>query len=196
MTFKRRKQYRLPGHDYSDPGYYFVTICVRQKSASFGEIIKRKMRLSSEGRTARRLWLQIPQQFQDVALDEFIVMPDHVHGLLIIQDSERKNLINQIPTTAAKGIKLNPMLDGRTTLGRIVRWYKGRVTYEINRASRMRFAWQSRFHDHVVRDERALNDLRRYIITNPIRRESDGENTENIPFREKDSPDAARSRYK
>lgn len=99
MTYKRNKQYRLPGYDYSGDGEYFVTICVNKRKPYLGEIENGEMILSNIGKIADRIWKEIANKFDNVKLDVYQVMPDHFHGILIIKPKYKsRNLINQIPT--------------------------------------------------------------------------------------------------
>lgn len=75
---------RLQTHDYSSNGYYFLTICTKNRENYFGEIVNNKMQLSKIGKTAKKFWREIPKHFPFVKLDEFVVMPNHVHGIIII----------------------------------------------------------------------------------------------------------------
>jgi REP element-mobilizing transposase RayT len=188
MDYKLKKQYRLPDYDYSEIGYYFVTICTKGKKCCFGDVVERKVRLSGIGEVVKKYWLEIPEHFEDVRVDEWVVMPNHVHGIIVIEKhkcrnetwyASRRNMINHVPTN--HGIKNNPMKLGAISLGRIIRWFKGRVKYEVGKLSNQKhFAWQSRFYDHVIRNEKSLGEIREYIRNNPMKWELDRENLENL----------------
>ncbi len=199
---------RLKGHDYSGDGLYFITICTHDRELFFGDVVDNKMILNDLGQMAEKYWLEIPQHFENIELDEFIIMPNHVHGIIVIDNTAdggkhrvrcdargftdarvRRDAINRVSTDAAQhtdtndnhtgGItgKYNPM--GKKSLGEIVRWFKGRYKFEsktINPA----FAWQTRFYDHVVRNENSLDNIRQYIINNPAQWENDRNDQENI----------------
>jgi REP element-mobilizing transposase RayT len=136
-------------------------------------------------------WLQIPYQFPHVMLDKYVVMPNHVHGIICIVDDGRngyRGAINRasITETANDNTSINnenhtrggatgnhnPMLtDGN--LGRIIRWYKGRCTYEIHQRNYHGFQWQERFWDHIIRNGQSLQRIRNYIHNNPLNWKTD-----------------------
>jgi putative transposase len=154
---------RLPGWDYATPAAYFVTVVTRNRHPFFGYIRNGVMHCSPLGRLAWDIWYLLPSQFPHCTLDAFVVMPDHIHGILVIGEPE--NLAN----AGHGGITRhhNPMLSPHS-LSRVMRWYKGRCTHDM-RALRPDFGWQSRFYDRILRDEKALDTVRHYIETNPTR---------------------------
>ncbi len=86
--FHNRRSIRLPGYDYSRPGYYFVTVCIHDMTQKlFGDVVEGKMGLNDAGKCARQCWLDIPMHFPNVKLDEYIIMPNHIHGVIVICDS-------------------------------------------------------------------------------------------------------------
>ena len=171
---------RLYSWDYGWNGMYFVTICTSGKRCYLGHY-HIPDRLFPAGFVARKHWLEIPNHFPFVKLDAFTIMPNHVHGIVIINKPESngkllqsRDAINRVSTGlsnvnmvhgngGATG-KHNPMLQGN--LSRIIRWYKGRVTFEI-RKTNPQFAWQSRFHDHIIRNREEYHGIRQYIVDNP-----------------------------
>ena len=183
----RIKSTRLENWDYSSAGYYFVTICVKNSECLFGNISNDGVVLTEIGNIAERCWLDIPQQFINVELDEFIIMPNHIHGIIAIlnrkedgcnvkceeADNQESNIIDidyrkSIHRTVPM-IKNNPMYN-HNSLSAIVRWYKGRTTFEINRLNKsISFHWLSRFYDHIIRDEKELFKIREYIVNNPLK---------------------------
>jgi REP element-mobilizing transposase RayT len=138
------------------------------------------MAMSIPGKIAYACWAEIPEQFDFIELDEFVLMPNHVHGIIIInhEKTERRDAINRVSTAKNDGQMAtnradktggitgenNPML--QKNLSRVIRWFKGRVTYE-SRKIFPDFAWQARFYDHIVRDDTELNRIRLYIRQNP-----------------------------
>lgn len=187
-----RKSIRLKGWDYRNPGLYFITICTKDRQHHFGEIKDDIMGLSVPGSIAWHYWRQIPDHQSNIILDEFVVMPNHLHGILGIASSDA---INRVPTAQKQvgspiyrdpkkdtgGITRqdNPMLY-KNHLGRIIRWYKGRCTFEIRKRDYSDFAWQSRFYDHIIRNEKSLNRIREYIFNNPLRWQQDRENPDRV----------------
>lgn len=129
------------------------------------------MFLSKLGKKVDEIWLAIPNKFDNIELDVHQTMPDHFHGIIIINNPhDCRNLINQIPTEEPvfkSGIKNNPMELEHISLGRIIRWFKGRVKFESKKILPA-FKWQSRFHERVIRDEKEFYFIREYIINNPL----------------------------
>jgi len=183
MTDLFRDTYRIPSArldswDYGDNAAYFVTICTAERQNYFGEIVDGKMVLPTTGETARQIWLEIPSRFPYVLLDEFVVMPNHIHGIVIIDKPEDPvetrfiasksdaagSVIREGKCGGATGNK-NPML--HENLSKIIRWYKGRTTFETRKIL-SGFDWQARFHDHIIRDNKEFDNIREYIINNPV----------------------------
>ncbi|MFA5769951.1 MAG: transposase [Patescibacteria group bacterium] len=184
MSDKFRNIYRIPSSrlsnwNYSENGYYFVTICTKEREHYFGEIINNKMNLSKIGKIVQKYWFEIPYHFPFVELDEFIVMPNHIHGITIIKNQHNfvcRDVINHVSTeNTNKNIfsKISPM--NKHSLGAIIRWYKGRTTFEI-RKQKFNFSWQTRFYDQIIRNEKSLYYIRQYIRDNPINWETDRNN--------------------
>ena len=167
---------RLPGWDYATAAAYFVTVCTRDRHPFFGHIAHQVMYRSRLGQMAWDIWDLIPSQFPHCTLDAFVVMPDHIHGILVIGDAGidrigRRDAINRVSTanTTPGGATQhhNPMLSPHS-LSRVIRWYKGRCTHDMH-VLRPDFGWQSRFYDRIIRNEKELEAVRHYIETNPAR---------------------------
>lgn len=174
MSEKFKNRYRissarLPGWDYSRKGAYFITICTQPRFPFFGIIQNGKMMLSPIGETAKNRWLDIPTQFPNLRLDEFVIMPDHLHGILIIHrvvDGHNSNeTLSEHPQGGFAGLK-NPML--HNNISRVIRWYKGRCCFEIRKIS-IEFSWQPRFYDRLIRNPKEFERIRKYIRENPLR---------------------------
>ena len=166
-AFGDQRQYRLPHYDYSSEGAYFVTICTKNREDYFGKIRGGIMGLNEVGLVAHQVWTELPSYFNEVILDEFIVMPNHIHAILFISC---RHAINRVPTGKANGGATgiyNPM--GKGTLGEIIRSFKARITFEIRKKSIADFSWQPRFYDHVIRNETELTRIRKYIRNNPLK---------------------------
>jgi len=176
----RIKSARLKNWDYSWNAMYFVTICTQDREFYFGVIVKGEMILSTIGEIAQKYWEEIPKHFPFVELNEFVVMPNHIHGIItIINDSDigndnigrdainRVSTVNRVSTERGgiTGMK-NPMLSNN--LSKIIRWYKGRVSFE-SRKIHADFRWQARFHDHIIRNDESFQKIRGYIINNPLK---------------------------
>ena len=171
----RLSSVRLPGYDYSQAGAYFVTICSQDRLCWFGEIKNSQVILSKSGKIINKIWQLIPQYFENSRLDEFIIMPNHLHGIIILNESYRRHAINRVPTTITTNTinggvtgMYNPMLSN-DSLPKIIRWFKGRCTYEIRKKFPDQFfRWQPRFYEHVIRDDISLKNIREYIRHNPL----------------------------
>ena len=150
-----RKPTRLPGYDYSQAGYYFVTICTHNKIHLFGEITSGNMILNQLGEIVVATWTNLPKHFIGISIDDFIVMPNHLHGIIIIEDV--KTPLKQTP------IK-NPSLV--VIVGSFKTWSARKINALTNRTGKP--VWQRSFYDHVIRNETGLNHIREYIINNPI----------------------------
>jgi len=181
---------RLPGWDYSAPGAYFVTICCKERVCWFGVVNEGKMILSDIGKTADYYWKKIAENSQNVILDKYVVMPNHVHGILILTDDLTKNnddncdyvgrdAINRVSTKPNHELKggitaeHNPMSNPKS-ISYIIRAYKVRCTKEIrNKYPNVYFEWQPRFYDHIILNEYELHRIREYICNNPGKWEDD-----------------------
>lgn len=149
---------RLKGYDYALPGCYFVTICTKNREHFFGGIKNGIIRFSEIGKIAEKFWREIPEHFPYAQLDEFVVMPNHVHGIIQIMSREGRDAINRVSTHSKTE---------NASLSKIIRWHKGRSTFEIRKYGISHFSWQSRFYDHIIRDDESLNKIRSYIKQNP-----------------------------
>ena len=168
---------RLKGWDYSSTGYYFVTICTRYRECIFGRIVEDKMVLTGIGRIVKRFWLGIPEHFENAKLDEFVIMPNHVHGIIAIGNQYYRDAINGVSTYKGGITQTHNPTISENSLSKIIRWYKGRSTFEINRVqNKIGFAWQSRFYDHIIRNEKSLLEIREYIHNNPLKWDIDENN--------------------
>jgi putative transposase len=171
MPIPSSRSRRLYGYDYSLAGAYFITICTKYKQPFFGRIESGILEKTTAAIITQTIWEQIPVQFPFVELDEFVVMPDHIHGIIIIhetQDPVGTRLIAclQDPNQKPGGFagNQNPMF--HQNLSRIVRWFKGRCTFEI-RKSDSTFEWQSNYHEHIIRNTDAYERICQYIRDNP-----------------------------
>jgi putative transposase len=205
---KYQNKYRKPSvraywWDYGRNGLYFVTICTQNRFHFFGEIVEARFIATPIGEIAQTIWLEIPNQFNYVRLGEFIVMPNHIHGIIMIDHAHvearfiasateevnaspvetrfiasspgegdlsnaESRLIAPLPGGFAQD--KNPMLNDN--LSRIIRWYKGRTTFE-SRKIHADFAWQTRFYDHIIRNDTEHEKISNYIVSNPEKWEND-----------------------
>ncbi|HTY36592.1 MAG TPA: transposase [Bacteroidota bacterium] len=158
---------RLKGYDYSLPGKYFVTICTKSRVNFFGVVEHKTMRLSQAGKIAGACWMEIPEHHDHVVLDEFIVMPNHVHGILVlISECSRSDVACNVTATVG-GSFMSAISPKQGSLGSIVRSYKSAVANQCHRIGLDDFQWQPRYHDHIIRDHNELSRIRAYIRNNP-----------------------------
>lgn len=162
-----RRSLRLPGYDYTFPTAYFVTILTWQRRPVLGQVIDHAMQLSKTGLIAQREWLRLAQRFTQVELDAFVVMPDHLHGILLLLDVKARSTEG---TSAADDSPSRPhVVPG--SLGAIVRAYKSTVArlVNFNRFSGGEPFWQRNYFERIIFDERDLERVREYIRSNPLR---------------------------
>ena len=177
-----RKNNRLPSYDYSTPGWYFVTICVQDMECALGEISNGKMVLNGMGRVVEKQWLWLKENFIYVDLDEFVIMPNHIHGILIIN--------NVVGTTLGLSQAIEP--DNRTSRGlslhdrkfnllsKTINAFKTTSSKKIHQSG-INFIWQRSFYDHIIDFEKnELENIREYIKNNPAKWEWDRENNNSI----------------
>ena len=191
-----RRSIRLEGYDYSQAGAYFVTICIKNKENSLGKIIDGEMFLSGIGRIAEECWNKIPTHYPCVQLDKYVIMPNHIHGIIrIIDDVGAEDFQPLRPHTQKNinmGIKnFQPLHQPQSkinqyqkiipqSLGSIVRGFKIGVTKWCNHQKYKHFAFQRNYHEYIVRNENELNRIREYIINNPLQWQFDRENPDRI----------------
>ncbi|MCF7836435.1 transposase [Candidatus Gracilibacteria bacterium] len=162
-----RKRTRLAFFDYATGGAYFVTICTENREHFFGEIHDDKMILNDCGKIVVKCWQEIPTHFPDTKLDEFVVMPNHIHGIVRIGNSINgvENAVNLENADVGNGHARSS--SKKSNLSAILGSFKSAASKEIHQKIRMDFAWQKSFHDHIIRDDEELNLIREYISSNP-----------------------------
>jgi len=164
-----RRSIRLAGHDYSQVGAYFVTICTHNRALSLqAEPVREVIRLA---------WCGLSARFPIVALDEFVIMPNHVHAIIILADAAGAPLDRGAASSAPTG-----MGGGAATLGHVVRAFKSISAIEANKilGQSNRPFWQRNYYEHIIRDEEELSVLRRYIRDNPGNWPDDPDNPSNM----------------
>lgn len=209
---KFQNKYRIPSTrlqnwDYRWAGAYFITICTKNRLHYFGEIKNGQMQLSHTGVIADVLWYEIKNHSQNVELAEFVVMPNHIHGVIIITDDnnningynvETGHALSLRPIQPIQPIQPNPSTPsnqteqpttstqieqktigqqrfqniGKNSISSIVGSYKSAVTKHAHRLG-FDFAWQTRFHDHIIRDDKSFQNINNYIINNPANWQED-----------------------
>ena len=177
-----RRSIRRPDYDYSADGGYFVTICAHNRSCLFGAVVNGRVMLSDAGRMIGSVWQDLPNHCPGIELDEFIVMPNHVHGVIHLRDPDGNARVTRSePTRCGRDASPNGTGDG--TLGRIVQRFKSTTTTlyvdGVKRHGWPRFSghvWQRDYFDHAIRSDPSLDRIRDYIRTNPQRWGDDAEN--------------------
>lgn len=174
---KQRKRIRFEGWDYSSVGYYFITICTKNKDNIFGSIVGEGLvssrssvsnfiELSDLGKIIKTNWENIPEIYQNIVLDQFVIMPNHLHSIVIVNRCSQSSA----DTRPAP------------TISEIICSFKSRCTLDfvkLNKENKTSFnykIWQRSFHDHIIRNEKTLHAIREYILANPFNWQQDVEN--------------------
>ncbi|MFC1585441.1 transposase [Fibrobacterota bacterium] len=152
---------RLKGVDYSKSGLYLITANLKDRKQWFGKIIDNKMHLNNFGEIAEKEWLKTADIRTYVKLDEFIIMPNHIHGIIGITEN-RPNKERMFRRPPVIKLSLKPH-----SISSIMAQYKSIVTKLIRNSGLVEFDWQYRFHDHVIRSQRELDNIRAYVRNNP-----------------------------
>jgi len=172
-TLKKLRSNRLRGYDYSQPGAYFATICTQDKECIFGDVVDGRMILNRFGKIVEEEWIRSEAIRREIVLDCWIVMPNHVHGIVWITDFwwERSDARKQAPSKSESSIPTR----AAKSLSTFVSGFKSAVSRRINkmRGTPGKSVWQTNYHDHIIRDEDDLNNKRQYILDNPARWEHD-----------------------
>lgn len=178
---------RLQNWDYSWNAAYFITICTQNREHYFGEIENNKMVLSKQGILADVLWYEIQHHAKNIDLDEFVVMPNHIHGILILNGNggndgkdqkdddsveTRHALSLQQPHSSATVGQKRFQNQGKNSVSSIIGSYKSAVTKHANRL-RLKFVWQTRFHEHIIRNAVEYHRIKNYIANNPTKWKED-----------------------
>jgi putative transposase len=176
MEYGGRRSIRLKGYDYSAAGGYYVTIVARGRECLFGEITGREMRANTLGQIAEECWQAIPEHFSNSDVDVFVVMPNHVHGIIMIHDAVR-GTIYRAP---------NPTIEqfGKPTAGSlptIVRTYKAAVARRARRELGSANIWQRNYYEHIIRNLQDYGRIAGYIADNPANWEEDEQYLRRIP---------------
>ncbi len=158
-----RRSIRLQGYDYSQSGKYYVTICAQDKSHVFGQVVEGEMHLSEHGEIVALAWSDLPRRYPHIRLGAFVVMPNHVHGIIEI---------------VGAGLRTRPYKSAKHGLPEIVRGFKTYSARHLNeiQGTAGRPLWQRNYYEHIIRNDDELNKIREYISTNPLRWASDPEN--------------------
>jgi len=158
----QRKSPRLRGYDYSQQGAYFITVCTQNREALFGRVADQQMHLNAAGEMVGDYWQRIAERFPTVELDAWVVMPNHIHGIIVLSD------------------------DRDITVTRLLHWFKLETTKSYSRGVKHhhwpsfdRRLWQRSYHDHIIRDDNDLTRIRDYVLNNPALWQNDTFHPEN-----------------
>ena len=163
---RNRRSIRLRDYDYRQRGAYFVTVCTRQKTCLFGEIRNGKLIPNELGIIVQNAWHQIPNKRSNVDLDSFVIMPNHLHGIiLMLENCDLKSSIQTLHFPA----RCSALQSG--SLGAIIGQFKAAVTRRSKLSSRCPSSpiWQRNYYEHIIRNDKSLNFIRAYIVENPAR---------------------------
>jgi putative transposase len=175
-----RRSIRLPDCDYSQAGAYFVTLVTWQRDCLFGKVVQGEMILNDLGKIAAEAWRAIPEHFPNVELGAYVVMPNHLHGILLIREAESRNSVGATHCVAPTiGPKLRPNGPQPGSLGTIIGSYKAAVSRRINQQFNATGIWQRNYYEHILRSEIELKNKWDYIEGNPILWDQDDENPGN-----------------
>ena len=168
-----RRSIRLKEYNYSEPGFYFVTICVKDKKCILGKVVDdlvnfdTKVELSEIGKIVEKEWLEIKNYFIGIEVDNYVIMPNHIHGIIVIN----VGAIHELPLQRRKMV-----------LSKIIGKFKMNTAKRINvfmNNSGCSF-WQRNYYEHIIRNEKELEKIRNYIIDNPRKWDKDSENPKNV----------------
>lgn len=199
-----RRSLHLQTYDYSQEGAYYVTFCTAKRICVLAEIVDGQSVPTSAGRIVVNEWEILSRRFPTIELDAMVVMPNHVHAIVVLgPDPERTGAMNRAATGSAvelsdlrnrlqhvdarfiAPVQPNDVRSGESArrspiLGQVIRHWKGAATYRIRSGGFRKFAWQPNYYDHVIRSESSLQRIREYIEGNPGRWAEDEENPQRI----------------
>lgn len=189
MTFNpeihHRRSIRLKGYDYSQAGAYFVTICTNDKESIFGDVMDKEMRLNECGKITLNCWADLPKHYSQIELDEFIIMPNHVHGIVVfvgaplaapgIMAAPGIDVLPGASATKNKAQKKKGAASSAPTLGDVIRTFKSMSAIAVNRVLDRQGVpvWQRNYYEHIIRNENELYKTRAYVADNPLNWETD-----------------------
>jgi putative transposase len=168
-----RRSVRLKNYDYAQCGAYFVTIVTQHRICLFGDISDGEILPNDTGRIAQASWIGLSSRFSAVSLDSFVVMPNHIHGIITVG---AQFIASSSAPPNQVGIIREGAINRAPTLSEIIRTYKAASTRMIRQTANPNFAWQRNYYEHVIRNEESLNRIRQYIVDNPTRWAFDPEN--------------------
>jgi len=187
-----RRSIRLKGYDYSSEGAYYVTIVTQGRECLFGEIVDGEMHINEYGEIVQKWWNELPIHFPNVQLGAFVIMPNHIHGIIFITTERRGEVVSpledpnnniqdaDVDENVTLGRETLPLR--KRTLGQIVAYFKYQSTKEMNRIETDKAItkfWQRNYYEHIIRDEKDLQNKTDYIEANPTLWDEDDDNPRN-----------------
>ncbi len=180
--FHHRGSIRLKEYDYSQPGGYFVTLCTHRRECILGDVADGDVHLNQFGEIVKEEWLRTGQIRPEITMDEFMVMPNHMHGIIMIRNDIPNKSVGAHRCAPQDRAHIHaPLRREPKTLGSIIAGFKSVVTHRINllRKTPLTPIWQRNYYEHIIRDEDDLNRIHQYIIDNPMKWDGDEENPQN-----------------
>lgn len=177
-----RRSIRLKGYDYAQAGLYFITICCQDRICRFGRVENGKMILNEYGIIARDEWLKTPEIRQNIALGAYVIMPNHIHGIIHLSgrgELHSPNMTNTPNTSESHSPEMHrgefnsPLRSPSQTVGAIVRGYKSSVTKQLGTLGFTEKLWQRNYYEHIIRNEQSYQTISDYIINNPVKWQDD-----------------------
>jgi len=187
-----RHSMRLKGFKYSSPGYYFITICTQNRECLFGNISQRMLEINNAGEMIKKEWTNLTQRFNHIIIDEFVIMPNHLHGVIHITGGQPFRAINDYSKNRVKIIDNTDLIEppsgtSENSISRIIQGFKSISTVNYIESVRInhwppfeKHLWQQNFYDHIIRNMEELKEIRGYIMNNPLNWESDEDNPINL----------------
>lgn len=174
----QRRSIRLKGYDYSQPGWYYITLCTHNREHLFGSIKDAKIVLNGVGQIIQNEWLKTGTIRENISIGEFVIMPNHLHGIIqIMAEGAYRNTPQPNtpqPNTPQRDTS-QQFKSPSQTIGAIIRGFKSTTTKKINQMQNTPGAklWQRNYYEHIVRDEKDLKRIQQYIIENPLKWQDD-----------------------
>ncbi|MBD2432276.1 transposase [Fischerella muscicola CCMEE 5323] len=177
-----RRLLRLSGYNYSQAGAYFLTICTYQRNFMLGDIVNNDVNLNELGNIVLDFWNSLPSKYSNIELDEFVIMPNHLHGIVVITDT---NVVNQ-KVNVGTIHELSLRERRNMLLPKVVGYFKMNSAKAINQklSSLGTSVWQRNYYEHIIRNEAELDRIRQYIVNNPVKWTLDYDNPDGKPDQE------------
>jgi len=181
-----RRSIRFRGYDYSQPGAYYLTLCTHEKEHLFGEIAGGEMKRNECGEIVRQGWEDFPRRYPAVQVDSFVVMPNHIHGILLVgaihelPQGDFQGATRESPQRQFQRAVHEPPLRRRMLLPKLIGYLKMTTSKRINeiRGTPGSPVWQRNYYEHIIRNEDELGKIREYVATNPVQWLADPENAD------------------